>query len=311
MSKSSKIIDSQRALYIKLGPSGAWEKECFKKGILRFGYKKTPIDAAVAGDWDTVLKIWKDERGDAGVAMRDLTQIQHFFTDGDDTLWITFSDGLLRWCRAKPGVKIHEDGNGTYRECVNGWHYQDTKDNTLSMDKLSGSLLRVQGFRGTICEVKEFEYLKRKLNGEMTPEVEAATQAENELVNKIVPLIQRLTWQDFELLVDLIFSGSGWRRVSAVGKTQKDIDIELISPMTGEYASVQIKSSASKQDLTYYLQRMEESELYKHSFFVWHTGDPGEAPDSSKANVVLLGPEKLAPMVLGAGLTPWLRGKSS
>ena len=115
MSKRSRVINPPYALYIKLGRSGSWEKECLERGILRFGYKETPFDAAVAGDWDAVWKAWNNMRGDAGIATRDLTQVKHFFADSDDTLWITFSRGLLWWCFAKHGVKMHEDGKGTYR----------------------------------------------------------------------------------------------------------------------------------------------------------------------------------------------------
>ena len=42
-------------------------------------------------------------------------------------------------------------------------------------------------------------------------------------VRALVPLMHLLTWKDFELLVDLVFANSGWRRVGVVGKTQKTI----------------------------------------------------------------------------------------
>ena len=54
--------------------------------------------------------------------------------------------------------------------------------------------------------------------------------------------------------VDLVFANSGWRRLGQVGKTQKTVDIELMLPTTGERAFVQVKSSASKQDLTQYVE---------------------------------------------------------
>ena len=44
-------------------------------------------------------------------------------------------------------------------------------------------------------------------------------------------------------------------------------------------------------------------------FFVWHTGKitPADALD----RITLVGPERLAKMVLDAGLASWLRGKVS
>ncbi len=304
-------IQPLNALYIKLGQSGKWEKECLEKGIIRFGYKETPFEAAVAGDWDTVWEFWNNDSNNAGTATRDLIQIRHFFAASKDILWITFSSGFLWWCFAKPIVKVHPDGDGSYRECADGWHSADVKGKVLSMDKLSGSLLRVQGFRGTICEVRAFEYLKRRLNCELLPAVEAATEAEKQLVEKMVPLLQLLTWQDFELLVDLVFSNSGWRRTGQIGKTQKTVDIELILPVTGERAFVQIKSSTQKQDLAIYQERLLESALYARMFFVWHSGDISQIPESGLKNVELIGPDRFSRLVFDAGLTSWLREKVS
>lgn len=308
MSKPGIEINPSEGLYIKLGRSGRWEKECLENGILRFGYKETPFHAAVSGDWETVRKVWLKLRSDEGAATRDVIQIRHFFEAGDDTLWITFYGGLLWWCFAKPGVKQHRDGKGSYRNTVAGWKNTDIKGGKLSSEKLSGNLLKVQSFQGTICEIKVFQYLKRKLNGQLLPEVEGAAQAENQMVRKIIPLMRLLTWQDFEVLVDLVFTNSGWRRLGEVGKAKKSVDIELLLPTTGERAFVQIKSSAGKRDLADYLNRLKESVAYDRMFFVWHSGDVGEVEDS---NAVLIGPDRLARMVFDAGLTSWLREKVS
>jgi hypothetical protein len=308
MPKPAIKISPSKGLYIKLGRSGRWEKECLENGLLRFGYKETQFDAAISGDWETVRKIWLKLRSDEGAATRDVIQIRHFFEAGDDTLWITFCGGLLWWCFAEPGVKQHQDGKGCFRKTVAGWRNTDINGRKLSSDKLSGNLLKVQSFQGTICEIKAFEYLKRKLNGQLLPEIEDAAQAENQMVQKIVPLMQLLGWQDFEVLVDLVFANSGWRRLGEVGKTKKSVDIELMLPTTGERAFVQIKSFAEKRDLSDYLNRLKNSFAYDRMFFVWHTGDVGEVEES---NAVLIGPDRLARMVFDAGLTSWLREKVS
>jgi hypothetical protein len=308
MSKLVAKMNPSKGLYIKLGESGRWEKECLEHGILRFGYRQTPFEAAASGDWEKVRTVWLDKRKDEGAATRDVNQIRNFFEAGEDTLWITFNGGFLWWCFAKPGVKQHQDEEGSYRKTVDGWHNTDIKGAKLSSEKLSGNLLKVQSFQGTICDIKEFEYLKLKLNGQVLPQVEDAAQAENQMVEKIVPLMRLLTWQDFELLVDLVFANSGWRRLGEVGKTQKTVDIELMLPTTGERAFVQVKSSASKQDLTRYVERLKDSPAYDRMFFVWHSGDVGEVEEN---NVALIGPDRLARMVFDAGLTSWLREKVS
>jgi hypothetical protein len=141
---SPKIqINPSKALYIKLGFSGSWEKESLERGILRFGYQETPFNAAVTGDWDTVHKFWMDIRKDQGAATRDVNQIRYYFESDEDILWITFHEGKLWWCFAKPGVKQHQDGDGSYRETSDGWHDTDVNLEKLSTDKLSGSLIKV------------------------------------------------------------------------------------------------------------------------------------------------------------------------
>jgi hypothetical protein len=303
----NKVAPS-RALYIKLGSSGGWEVESLCDGIMRFGYKETPFDAAAAGDWETVRAFWTECRGSAKTASQDLTQIQHFFEADENTLWMTFHGGYLYWCFAKPGVTKHSDGEGHMRETVDGWHKTDINGTALTTDTLSGNLLKVQGFRGTICQVHAFDDLVKKLNGELLPEVKDALEAENQMVEHIVPLMRLLTWQDFELLVELIFSQSGWRRVGELGKTQKTVDLELLLPTTGERAFVQVKSSTSKQELDDYVARHEASDAYDKMFFVWHTGDI-RTPDTD--DVILLSPKRLARLVFDSGLTSWLRKKVS
>ena len=188
------------------------------------------------------------------------------------------------------------------------WHNTDINGKKLSADKLSGNLLKTQALPGNDLRNRGVPISEAETERSLLPAVDEAAQAENQMVQKIIPLMHLLRWQDFELLVDLVFSNSGWRRTGQVGKTQKTVDIELMLPTTGERAFVQIKSSARKQDLDDYLERFKNSDAYDKMFFVWHSGDVGESDDS---NVVLIGPDRLARMVFDAGLDSWLREKVS
>ena len=130
------------------------------------------------------------------------------------------------------------------------------------------------------------------------------------MITAIVGLMRLLTWQDFELLVDLIFSASGWRRVGVIGRVQKTVDLELLLPSTSERAFVQIKSQADAVSLRDYVRRFEKANLYDRMFFVWHTSSI--ITDEDEANgITLIGPERLARMCLDAGLASWLREKVS
>lgn len=108
--------------------------------------------------------------------------------------------------------------------------------------------------------------------------------------------------KDFEILVDLVFSTSGWRRQGVVGKTQKTLDLDLLLPSTGERAFVQIKSHTTSTELAAYLTQLEGNSLYDKMFFVYHSGEASIADD----RVTVVGPERLAQMVVDAGLVNWL-----
>ena len=88
-------------------------------------------------------------------------------------------------------------------------------------------------------------------------------------------LVQSLWWKDFELLTDLIFSQAGWQRTSELGKTQKSIDLDMLSPVTGRRTYVQVKSSANIGTLHHSIEEFETMEAFDEFFFVAHTTDRG------------------------------------
>lgn len=301
-------IAATEVYFIKLGTGGEWEKECLTKGTIKFGYNETPHELAIAGDWNGVREVWNKIRGDSGAATRDVNQIRIFYEADGKAIFITFVGGFLYWCRPIGEVQVLP-GGWHLRKTVDGWRHTSAGGANLSTDKLSGNLLKVQMFRGTICRVKASDYFLRKLNDALSPEVAAAENAEQDLVKALEDLLRLLTWQDFELLVDLVFTSSGWRRINVVGRTQKTVDLELVLPTTSERAFVQIKSQANAAGLSDYVRKFEDSAAYDRMFFVWHTGniETKEADDE----VTLIGPARLAKMVLDAGLSSWLKDKVS
>lgn len=301
-------VAASHLYYIKLGRGGDWEAESLRDGVLRFGYREAPHDLCARGDWQGVWEAMKAIRGDAGAATRDVNQIRAYYEADEHSIFVTFVGGLLYWCRPTGPVELLDDRSHR-RQTSEEWRNTSVNGTLLSADRLSGRLQKVQMFRGTICDVRAGDYLLRKLRDQLSPEVAAAEEAERALMTAIVDLMRLLTWQDFELLVDLIFSTSGWRRVSQVGRTQKTVDLELILPSTAERAFVQVKSQATSAALNDYVARLAEADAYNRMFFVWHTGDIPE--ESSPTGVILLGPLELSRMVLDAGLSSWLREKVS
>jgi hypothetical protein len=301
-------IQATEAYFIKLGRSGEWEIECLRDGILRFGYADTAHADCLAGNWDAVRTFWSSYRNDTGAGTRDANQIRVFYETGGNALFVTFHGGLLYWCRAMPGVTVDADGTHM-RRTVDGWHSASITGKPLRTDRLSGALLRVQGYRGTICSVAQLSYLLGRINDQLPPSVVAADEARAAYLAAIEELIGLLTWQDFELLIDLIFSSSGWVRLGSVGKTQKSVDIELQLPTTNEVAFVQVKSEASSAIFRDSLDRFQSYDKYDRMFFAWHKGTV-VSPDDTKS-IELLDCKRIAAMTLDAGLAGWLRDKVS
>ena len=135
---------------------------------------------------------WTEQRGDVGTATRDTNQIRTFYTADENDLCITFANGLMHWCRPTGPVEVLPDGNRR-RATVDGWHSQSANGTPLTSDRISGHLVKVQMFRGTICQVRQRAYLLRKLNDELSPEVGAAEEAERAMIAAIIGLM-RLLW---------------------------------------------------------------------------------------------------------------------
>ena len=118
--------------------------------------------------------------------------------------------------------------------------------------------------------------------------------------------IRRKGSTDAPIVVELIFSQSGWRRTGETGGSQETVDIELELPSTGERAFVQVKSRTIQAQLQDYMDRLTgrpESKM----FYVYHTAKT--ALSATDGTVVLVGPERLAEMVLTSGLFDWLLKK--
>lgn len=302
-------LEATSSHYIKLGRGGEWEAEAIQAGVLRFGYRELDHQLCIAGDWAAAREAWRAHRGDnEAVLTSDMNQVRTFYTAPETSVFITFHAGRMHWCRPSGQVEMLDD-RSKRRGTVDGWHGQTVGSENLFYERLSGRLLKVQGFRGTVCAVDAEDYLLRKIGDEVTPQVQAAIEAEAQIIAAISGLMGLLTWQDFELLVDLAFSSSGWKRTGATGGVQNTVDIEFVLPSTQERAFVQVKSRATPAQLNNYVERMAQMDGVHRMFFVWHTGDVGAAPEHGM--VTLIGPGKLARMVLDAGLATWLRQKVS
>ena len=157
---------------------------------------------------------------------------------------------------------------------MDGWSWEDLKGNVLTVENVDGRLTKVQGYRGTICSVEQSDYLVRKINGIEQPDVKAARKNLASLQSSVETLIQGLWWKDFELLVDLVFANSGWQRISVLGQTDKDLDLDVFSPVNNRRAFIQVKSEATKAVFKSSVARFKEMPQFHEMYFVVHTSDP-------------------------------------
>jgi hypothetical protein len=308
INNNNQPIQAKFVRYIKLGRGGSWEDECLNNGIIRLGFStEKQLSLCLAGKWKEYAKLYEEKNKTRGVVTNYTNQVRSFFEDDGTTLWITFHKRQMWWTFMNPSAQavVHPDGHGTFRKTKNGWKSLDIKGLPLNMDMLSGRITKVVGYQGTICEVKEPELVLRKLNAEITPEAERAKKSRSDLWIAVIDMLRLLTWRDFETLVDLIFSTSGWRRLSIVGGHEKTIDIELILPTTGERAFIQVKSETNQQEFDEYQDQFLGINQFDKMFFVYHTSK-FNIKKSNANGIIVIGPERLAEMVLEAGLVSWL-----
>ncbi len=306
-------IDAKAVRYIRLGRGSAWAPRALAAGEMPFGDPRDLHDLALAGDWEGLAQHYRAVKPTSLPKARDFVrEVREFYTQAD-CLWITFSDGKLWWGIAEPDV-IWPVGDGVaygdrFRRIRGGWKCADVNGRPLRMTDLSTRLTKVASYQQTICEVHERGYLLRRLNAETEPSVERAVKAKAELVAAAVDLIALLHQADFELLADLIFARSGWRRVSVLGKNQADLDLALEQPTTGERIFVQVKSASDQKVLDDYIDRFEADGSYDRFFFLCHS-PKGQLDARGRKHVHVWIGEALADAAINAWLVDWLLQKA-
>jgi hypothetical protein len=178
------------------------------------------------------------------------------------------------------------------------------------INQIPGRIAKLQGFRGTICRVKEVDELTRLVNRQYSSEFVAIRHSKDDLCRHIEAGLRNLHWKDFETLVDLLFRATGWRRISVLGENMKYSDIELEEPINGEMYQVQVKSVASIHDFQEYSRKFA-TDKYRKLFFVVHTPDRKliEMPVQNEDTIQLVLPKRLAEMVVDLGMLGWLLNK--
>jgi hypothetical protein len=307
-------IAAQTVRYIKFGRAGGWVDVSLERAELHFGHGKISHEMALVGDREAIKQMRIDQGRDTRAAAEDAREIVDFYHLGSDCLWITFARDHLWWTFAEPKVIWLGTGNGhgeRVRKSIGGWRSTDINGRPLKTNTLSTKLTKVASYRRTICAVDAQEYLLRRINGVEEPLIAKSVQARDALLAAITEAIASLHWADFETLVDVIFARSGWHRASALGGSQKLIDVVLEQPTTSERAAVQVKSSASQKTLDRYVDLVDEEGTFSRSFFICHSPKGSLEPPAGRNDIHVWCESEVATAALRLGLADWIIEKAS
>jgi len=308
-----EAVEFRRAYYIKLGEGGKWAESSIQESKARIewvGWTLEEINQAPNPEAaDALKKKHRSEYKNKGTATKDLNALVTFVSSTSDDIWVTFHAGRLWWCRLGEG-QVLEDETSRYRLVSGKWHDRDIHGHILLANQIPGSIAKVQGFRATICRIAEVDDLRRLINDVPSDAFQAISRIKEELISEVEKGLTRLHWKDFEILVDLLFRGAGWKRVSLLGGTMKYVDLELVEPVTGDMYQVQVKGSATRKDFEECARNFAHG-VFRKLYFVVHTPRDGLATHQAETNtdIELVLPGRLARMVVESGLTDWLLTK--
>ena len=310
-------IKAKRVRYIKLGEGNRDAAACFERGIITLGFWTSEDDvyhACIASDWEIVQELLIARRtlqkqGEKPKSVADdLRQVREFFESDSNTVWITFSDRKLYWGIAEgtdASVVDLPTGKRTARPMKDGWKFFDLLGNALHMDDIAGHITMLSQYRGTICAVQDSDYLIRRINGERSVPYVKASETLDVLYQDVAAIIRSLTPNDFELLIEMIFVNTGWKRVGFAGRTEHVVDLILTRPSLDhdgfETVAVQIKSKTNQKEYERYEALL--SPTYKRSYFVYHTG---RIQPLENASLKLMDVSQIARLVVNSGLLEWL-----
>ena len=82
-----------KAMYIKLGESGIWEKDSIENHKIRFGWKNIPAQLINDSNWEAIKKLIDDNyltRGKKSGATNDFNALHNICHADEETVFITF-----------------------------------------------------------------------------------------------------------------------------------------------------------------------------------------------------------------------------
>lgn len=300
--------------YVKNGASGQWWRAAKTDHQIHAGWSIVSHELLQQPDRDAIrAKIDGHFNGRPG-ATKDFKALCTLLDQPSQHIWVTFQDGCMWWCTVHDEIQPNLDGRSESRghfwlTCDRPWSNHSNGGRYLATANLPGIITKTAGFKGTVCKPEGWQAILRIIKDEKDPGVAAAADARTAYEAAIASLLQNLRDRDFELLVDLILSRSGWSRLAELGRTIEGVDIDVENAATGEIAFVQIKSAAAQSMLDDYVGRFNERrERYHRMIFAVHTPTGALRPPADKP-VQVWSVDRIAQLVVRLGLGEWVANR--
>ncbi len=323
MSELSPVTDSlpqNSVLYVKNGEHGKWWPVAKARGQIHAGWSNIPRELLTNPDYEAIKQHEIDDWAAAGKpkkgpAVADANALRRLLDVPSQHIWITFEEGRMWWCTVRDGAVINpagqDDHSGNFwLVCDRKWSDESlVRRRPLAISMLPGTVSAAAGFRATVAKPKAWETILRIIRDERDADAIKAAEARASYVAAIDNMVKRLHWKDFELLIDLVFARTGWTRISVLGATQKDIDLEVLNLTANEIAFVQVKSTSDQAELNRYVERFKaQGDRYARMIFAVHTSH-GLTPPADDPRVQVWTGERIARLVVGLGLGEWVETK--
>jgi hypothetical protein len=298
--------------YVKNGRGGQWWKAAKANGQIHLGWRIIPDILLRTANMAEIEPLIRAEFGAKPGATQDFNALCALLDHPSQHVWVTFQDGDMWWCTVSDIIETNPGGETSnlghfWLTCTSPWSNYSIGDiRHLVQSELPGIITMVAGYKATVCEPKGSKEILRIIRNEEDADARAAYLARAAYEAAVSKLVARLGPKDFEVLIDLILSRTGWARLAKVGGTKADIDIEVENASTDEIAFVQVKSSASQVTLDNYVSIFNEQRgRYARMIFVVHSPTGKLTPPDDQPVLVWTG-DRIAQLVVKHGLADWV-----
>lgn len=262
--------------YIKNGEGSRWWNAARSIGQVHAGWSRVPDDLLAANDLVAIEGVLRGLYDGKAGFRQDMNQLLALLDRPSRYLWTTIEDGYLWWCSVRDGITVNPERESRDRghfwlTCERPWSNRSLGGRELATANLPGSIEATRGFRATNCSPEAAPQILRVIGDGEDTDAAASVVARHGYEDSILKLVRRLHPKDFEILVDLILSRTGWARIAKLGGVTEGIDVEVENAATDEVAFVQVKSRAGQATLSEYVGRFLARPRYHRMIFAVHT----------------------------------------